>query len=232
MRTTSVMLCSLLTVACGNNGVTAPSVAPSVTPITVPTSTIALIPALPSITMTVQAQAYAGDTVTFTATPNAPAGVDHLTWAFGDASAVLVAGNTVSHVYSKAGRYATSVSVTDARGMQDASPLQYILVLDAQVTPAPYVPPVVPVVTPPAISVMTLDNVTTTAGASNAIIAKVVGAAQTVLYTWAFGDGMTLLSDGPSVSHTWLFTGTYVISVASTDTYGRVVTASAAVTVH
>lgn len=226
---------AIVAVACGGSPIAPVAVMPPI-PVNVPVGTAtptAQAPGLPTVQISGPAsQVYAGDSVEFTVIVQAPAGLDHLFWTFGD-GASAVAGKATTHVYLKAGRYAASVEVYDLRGNQTSSALAYVNVLETQVTPPPYVPPTPPPapVIPP-VDMVSVGNVITTVGVSTTFKAKVIGQPQITGYTWAFGDGMSLTTQIPQTTHTYGFTGAYTLTLTTYDEYGRVVAVTSNVTVN
>jgi PKD repeat protein len=130
-------------------------------------------------------------------------------WDFGDGSTSTTA--KPSHSFSAAGTYSVKLTVTDNRGGTNAI-TQSVTVAKANQAPAAAFTP-------------TCTNLACTFDSSAAADSDGTIAS----YLWAFGDGSTSTSAGPS--HTYTAAGTYTVSLTVTDNQGATGTASHPVTV-
>ena len=135
---------------------------------------------------------------------------------FGDGSAA-VSGPSASHIYSTAGTYSVTATVTDNLG---ATATKSVAVV---VSAAVNQPPVAALSVSPSSGVAPLNVTASTAGSSDpdGTIAST---------SINFGDGSAAVS-GPSASHVYSAVGTYTITASVTDNLGATSTKSATVVV-
>jgi PKD repeat protein len=127
-------------------------------------------------------------------------------WHFGDGT--TGSGATVSHTYAAPGVYGVTLTVTDdggATGTQSTS-----VSINA--------PPV-------ASSTFACNGLTCNFGGSGSSDPD----GTITSYAWTFGDGMT--ASGPTVSHTYVAAGTYIVTLTVTDNGGATGTQGQNVTV-
>jgi len=159
---------------------------------------------------------YVGDTVTFNAslsTPNGGVIVSYL-WNFGDGSPLLNTSNTVTqHIYSVAGNYTVTLTVTDSEGLSDTD-LHFIVVSKAPVATFIFSPEF------PKVG----ETVTFNASGSYDPNGYVVS------FRWDFGDGNVTTVTSPTLTHAYKSTGVYTVTLTVTDNDGYTDTATGIVT--
>lgn len=140
-------------------------------------------------------------------------------WTFGDGNSG--SGASVEHTYASAGQYYATLTVQNSLGLTGSSTILVTvlpsgtttlsaLIASLQVNPASGAPSL-PVVLSAGVK-----------NAANAI----------ARYEWTFGDGSgTVVTTGPTTTHTYASTGSYVASVRVVDAKGLSSTASASVLV-
>lgn len=132
-------------------------------------------------------------------------------WNLGDGN--TTGGPVAQHVFQTPGTYTTTLMVTDSSGAKAQT------TIDIKVTE-----PVSPIVYEPPTAV--ISSSTAIGQAPFAIAFD--GSASTTLqapftsYTWDFGDGSN--AQGPSVSHTYKYAGSYIARLTVTDSVGKTAT--------
>ena len=144
-------------------------------------------------------------TVTLTAVTSQGTAPYTATWKFGDGTSGT--GMSVTHVYSTAGSYLPSVTVTDSKGRVGSASTS----VSAQSNGTGPPPPLVVIVT----ANPTLGGTPLSVNAS-ASISGGTGTYSSIL--WNFGDGAT--GSGNPVSHRYTTGGTFSLSVTVTDSKG------------
>jgi PKD repeat protein len=157
-----------------------------------PTVSVSVSPATPA----------AGQAAVFTitvtpATNGAP--VQSVTIDYGDGSQqALGSGSTsASHIYSEEGTYTVRVTVRDTDGQESSQVLVIV------VTPPAAIPVTVAVNTTAPVPGSAV-SFTATATAANSSVAR---------YEWNFGDGQTATTSGPTTTHVYNTTGTFIVQV-------------------
>ena len=145
-------------------------------------------------------QPQAGERVSFSATATGGDPPRTYEWNFGDGA--TDAGRDVAHTYSFEGTYDVLLTVTDSLGHATTvlKPVDVTAALAADFTFSPPTPSV---------------------GESVTFVATVDGGTPTYSYDWAFGDGFTS-SLGPTVSHTYVSSGSFTVSLTVRDSAGHV----------
>jgi len=163
-----------------------------------------------SLTTAIASPAAGGDVgvpVSFRGVAVGGSGAKMLSWSFGDGA--NAAGVSVAHTYTAPGRYEVQLQATDSVGYRSVS--------TENLTIAP--PPAVTVVAPPMGEV----------GSSIAFDGTVVGGTSPYMFVWSYDDGQT--GTGPSVTHTFLSSGTHDAYLTVVDAANGSATAQAAVQV-
>lgn len=137
--------------------------------------------------------------------------IESFSWDFGDAS--FGSGPSPTHVYTAAGTYQVTLTVTDDKGASDA------VTRSVTVSAAPANTP------PEAVFETTVTDLQVSTDASGSTDSD----GSIVAYSWDFGDGSS--ATGPSATHTYAAGGTYEITLTVTDDVGDNDTAVADVTV-
>lgn len=150
-----------------------------------------------------QALLYAGRPVTLTAQASSPTNspVSYV-WDFGDGETAN--GQTVSHVYKKAGSYAVRITATDSN-QKTGQVSGNLVIIDAKVT-SPFI-----FITPTV--ARAAEELTFSANA-------VDPSGGTLTYTWDFGDASAAVS-GASVKHAYGKYGKYVVKVVASNDLGN-----------
>jgi PKD repeat protein len=117
-------------------------------------------------------------------------------WSFGDGTTSTL--RNTGHLYSSAGRYTVSLTVTTASGSNVKTQVDYIIVSDTEVIPPTARFSGTPQSGPAPLTVQFTDE--STAG-SSPIASR----------TWSFGDGGTSTAQSPS--HTYTAPGSYTVSL-------------------
>ena len=129
-------------------------------------------------------------------------------WQFGDGTTATTP--VAQHVYTAAGTYTASLTVTDDDG--------------ATATSTATVTAVKPNVAPVARVAASVQDLTVAADGS----ASADPDGQIAAYTWTFGDGTT--STLPEASHTYAAAGTYPVTLTATDNRGAKSSSTSTVT--
>ena len=137
----------------------------------------------------------ANDTAHFTAVPGDAVGSVTYTWNFGDGETTNTTETAVSHKYTTPGSYAVSVTATCNAGTATFEFVDPILVLAFSVE-----------FTRSAEVALIGNDVTFFADTESAV---------PVTYTWTFGDGTTLTTNGTDVTHSYAAAGQYEVSVTA-----------------
>jgi PKD repeat protein len=141
--------------------------------------------------------------------------IEEYRWNFGDGSPVSDVANPV-HTYTTGGTFTATLTVTDDGG---ATASKAVVVT---VTPPANLPPVA------RLSASTLSGkVPLTVSVDGSTSSDPDGTIAS--YAWSFGDGD--VASTPTASHTYLVTGTYVLTLTVTDNNGAVNTESTIITV-
>jgi PKD repeat protein len=131
------------------------------------------------------------------------------TWAFGDGATAV--GSSASHVYADDGQFTVTLSVCDEDGDCDGETLAVAVA---------NVPPTLLTTSWPA-----AEN----EGTALSFSASASDPADTLAYTWDFGDGSSAL--GASVNHSYVDEGSYNAALTVTDGDGGTASAAAVITV-
>jgi PKD repeat protein len=138
-------------------------------------------------------------------------------WDFGDGG--VATGITASHAYMAGGSYTVTLTVIDARSGRGTA-------TRAVTVTAPAAPVAVVTVSPSNAQV--LGTTLSFSGAGS----TVGFGAQIVEYTWIWGDATAdTVSASPQATHAFAANGNYVVRLTVKDNFGRMATATAAVTV-
>lgn len=135
-------------------------------------------------------------------------------WAFGDGSTGT--GISVSHSYADEGTYTVTLTVTDDDGSQDVTTMFLSL---GNAAPSA----IITSVTASSDPLLPNDNVTFAGQGTDK------GTADTLTYTWDFGDGSS--GSGTSVVHAYNSSGTYTVKFSVTDNDEASTTVTTTVTV-
>ncbi len=158
--------------------------------------------------------ANAGAAVSFSQAAATGTGPLTYAWNFGDGTTATGSLNP-SHVYANPGSDTATLTVTDALG---------IPVTSSVTTTVNDVAPTARVTVPASGAVGTAQSFT----ASATDVSPAVQAAG-FAYAWNFGDGST--GSGAAPAHTYSAAGTYTVTVAATDEYGKTGTASGTISI-
>lgn len=151
----------------------------------------------------------AGPTLSWTATgADVPADTLRFDWDVGDGTTYPDAGTTLSHTYTRNGRFPVVVTVTDDDGGADTATLVVDITGFGPVLTDLVVPDTVPEGSTAALSCTADDQ----------------GLTGSLTYTWDFGDGA--VASGAAVAHAWADEGAYdvvclVVDGAGESTEGR-----------
>ena len=151
----------------------------------------------PTITSVTAPDGTEGVAIAMSATATDP-GADTLTysWSFGDSATAT--GISVSHAYADEGTYTVTLTVTDGDGGSDVA-TETVVVGN----------------TAPTITSMVVPS----SGTEGSSVALSAGAsdpgADTLTYTWSFGDSTT--ATGAAPSHTWADDGVYTVTLTVSD---------------
>jgi len=147
-----------------------------------------------------------------------PATIASYAWSFGDGSSATGAG--ASHNFTSAGTYTTTLTVTDSKGLTNATST-----------------PIVVTAAPPAATTNKTPTAAIAATPPSGTIPLVVsfdasGSTDTdgsiATYVWNFGDGST--ATGKTVSHTYNTAASYSATLKVTDNQGATNTTSTTIT--
>ena len=176
---------------------------------TVPSPSFTVTPAAPEKNVAVRFDASA-------TTDEGAACLDACTynWTFGDGSTGT--GRITSHTFSSAGTYTVVLTATDGAGTSASAALE-VTVKDVA---APTVTLAV-VPDPPLAGQVATFTATATPASGHGIIG----------YFWAFGDGNTQTTNGPTTTKTYSEVGTYVVTVTVTDDLGQTASVSRSFTI-
>ncbi|MDE1836296.1 MAG: PKD domain-containing protein [Euryarchaeota archaeon] len=159
----------------------------------------------------------------FTAAPSGGSEIySTLSFAFGDGSIVNVSGSSrvVDHVFTTMGHFNATVTVTDSRGNVSTSSPVAVDVLG---------PVGVPALT---VTVSVSPSTSVSVGETVALVASASGGSGAYLsYAWTFGDGQALTTTGPTASHSYATTGSFVVQVEVRDSFGERARANVGITV-
>lgn len=129
--------------------------------------------------------------------------ITNYTWDFGDGTG-QVNGSTPTHVYSSAGSYTVTLTVTDSNGQTDsASNTEAVTATDQ--------PPTASFIWG-ALNTSNPTNMSFDASASNDVDGQITS------YSWNFGDGTS--STGVLPTHSYATAGTYPVTLTVTDNGG------------
>jgi PKD repeat protein len=175
-----------------------------------------IAPAAPKVTATVAPNPpLLNQTATFTATATVATGhsVRNYAWNFGDGTSSTTTGASATHVYSAAGTFVVTVTVTDDTGQTAVGTVSFTVSsgITVSFTSSP---------TGPSAGTTVFFNASDTTSSAGANIST---------YAWDFGDGST--GSGVTTSHAFVATGTYVVRLTVTDSLGRTATKTINVTV-
>jgi PKD repeat protein len=132
-------------------------------------------------------------------------------WSFGDGSTGT--GEHISHVYSAAGSYTVSLTVTDNSGLTAKTTL-----LIQIKEPAPQQEPPTAIISDPGSKLMVGQAIHFSGSSSNDSDGVIVS------YDWNFGDGNT--GTGENVSYVYSTAGSYTVSLTVTDNSNLMATAT------
>ncbi|HEX2899920.1 MAG TPA: PKD domain-containing protein, partial [Bacteroidia bacterium] len=116
-------------------------------------------------------------------------------WTFGDGGTSTV--QNPSHAYPNLGTYTITLITTDANGCQDTASLPFTVPLR------------------PTANFVADDS----AGCTPFAVTFTADSVDIAGYFWTFGDGSTS-NIGPTVVHSYLFTGHYTVTLIITDVFG------------
>ncbi len=153
-----------------------------------------------------------GVSASFAATATDPGILDTLTylWTWGDGTSS--SGDTATHTWADNGSYAVTLTVTDKDG-GSTSETRTIVVSD-----------VAPVITSLSGTTPLVEgDVGTFSGAATDV------PADTITYTWDYGDGTK--GTGATSTHVYADNGTYTVTLTATDNGGAFSTATTTITV-
>jgi PKD repeat protein len=151
-----------------------------------------------------------GDTGTATTFGLNSPGISRAVWTFGDGASATTTAPSASHVYTAAGSYTASVTITDTIG-RTASNSATFAIAD---TPPPPPPPA------PSYSVtLTVIPSSVLVAVSTTLTATVIpqnGAPAPTTYAWTFGDGTTTTTATSTTTHAYATPRTFTASVTAT----------------
>ncbi len=129
-------------------------------------------------------------------------------WTFGDGG--TGSGASVSHAYSTAGSYTVTLTVSDSAG---------------HTTTASHTVPV----TPPLIADFTFSPAQPVIGQTVTFTGTASGGTSPYVYSWTFGDGGT--GTGATATHAYATSGTFLTTLAVSDSAGHITPVSKSVPV-
>ncbi len=135
-------------------------------------------------------------------------------WAFGDG--LTGTGRITSHTFASPGTYTVTLTVTDGAGSSASSATAVAVSNVAAPTVTLAVVPDPPLADQPA-----TFTATATPATGHGIST----------YFWAFGDGSTQTTNGPTTTKTYSEVGTYVVTVTVTDDLGQTASVSKSFTI-
>jgi PKD repeat protein len=152
-----------------------------------------------------------GSAITFAGSASGGQGILTYMWNFGDGS-TTTGTLTPSHTYAGDGTYTASLTVTDALGQRTNSSTSVTINNVA-----------------PTVNIGGPYSGTTAAAINFSGSGKVPDTADTLSYSWNFGDGTTSTLQNPS--HSYATAGTYTAKLTVTDSENASTTATTTVTV-
>jgi PKD repeat protein len=155
-----------------------------------------------------------GQQVAFTASATGGTPPYVYNWNFGDNTTISSSNSTVLHVYTIAGTYTVSLTVTDSVGQSGSASNKVTVTVSALSVNFNW--------SPKAHNLGILINFTST----------VSGGVSPYSYTWSFGDGSTLTTSSSTVTHTYTAAGTYTVALAVKDSSGGLASTSKQVKVR
>jgi PKD repeat protein len=150
-----------------------------------------------------------GQTVTFTGSATGGTAPYSFNWNFGDGTTGT--GATVSHSYAASGSLTVGLSTTDAKANTASS--------SSTITISP------------VLTVTATIPSTGTVGSPVSVSASASGGSSPYTFSWSFGDGTTNVA-GPTASHTYTASGSYVVRVSATDSASQTASASSSITIN
>ncbi|TMI54860.1 PKD domain-containing protein [Candidatus Bathyarchaeota archaeon] len=155
-----------------------------------------------------------GQSVTFNGVASGDTPPYTFSWSFGDGSTGT--GASTTHTYSLAGPYTVTLTVVDSGSPQQTATSEQTI----SVTNPP----------PPLSAGFTFSPASPDAGQSVSFTASAMGGTSPYSYSWSFGDGGT--ASGGSVSHSFVSSGSYTVTLSVLDSSGQRAQASKTVTVN
>jgi PKD repeat protein len=179
--------------------------------------------AAPTVTITVAPTSPpAGQPATLAATARPAPGhsIQTYAWNFGDGTTQTTTAPTVVKVFSAAGTYVVTVTVTDDLGQEGSNSLSVTVGSGISFPQPPF-------------TVSPSTPVTNQAISFNASAVTTLGGATITQYDWDFGDGATATGAAATVTKAsgYAAVGTYTVRLTVTDSAGRTGTATVAVSV-
>jgi PKD repeat protein len=161
--------------------------------------------------------------VTFDGSESSDADGDALTysWNFGDGSSSDGSTPSATHIYTVAGTYQATLTVSDGTDQTTSSPIPVLVADGGPATGQPTASISVHRTSGPAPFLAQLDGSASTPSS---------GADSIVQYKWTFGDGST--ASGKTVSHIFTDIGEYSVTLTVTDNTGTSNTATVKIDVQ
>jgi len=151
-----------------------------------------------------------GTAVAFTATATGGTLPYSYSWSFGDGASG--SGLATTHTYSSSGSYSVTLTVTDSASGTTKS------TQTVQIAPVP-----------PLTTSLTYSPTQPMSGQLVTFTGATTGGISPYSFSWSFGDGATSTSQSPS--HTYTSSGSFTVSLTSTDSLGTVASTSQSITV-